>query len=62
MLEIIGEMSGKVFVFVSSVNRSPNMLEKLARRHIMPIMRFLVFVFHNRNRALFAQIGENLLK
>ena len=28
----------------------------------MPIMEFLVFIFHNVNRAQFAQIGKSLFR
>ena len=62
MLEMIKEISGNMFVFASSISRSPNMLKKLARRHIMPIMTLLLFIFHDGNRAHFVQLGENLLK
>ena len=31
MLETIRELSGKVLVFVSSINRFPNMLEKTSK-------------------------------
>ena len=37
-----------------SINRFPDTLKKLGRRHIMPIMKLLVFIFHDRNRAHFA--------
>ena len=39
-------------------NRSPNMLKELAIKHFMPLMKLLLFIFHDGNRAHFAQINE----
>ena len=60
MLAIIREISWEIFAFFSSISQSPNMLKKLARRHIMPTMS--VFICHDGNRAHHTEIGKNLLK
>lgn len=46
MLETIREVSEKMFVFLSSINRFLCVREK----H-MPILRLFVFIFHDVNRA-----------
>jgi len=60
MLETIREIEGKCFIFISSISGLPNMLKKLARKHTVPIMKLLVFIFHDGNRAHFTQVGKNL--
>ena len=62
MLEIIREISGKMFVVVSSLNPSPTMLKNRKKTHYAQNIILLVFVFHDGNRAHFAQIDESLLK
>ena len=62
MVETIRDVLGKVRIFVSSISRFPNTLEKIARKQAVPMLKLLVLIFHERNRANFAQIGECLLK
>ena len=62
MLETIREILGKLLIVVSLINRSRSMLEKHAREQSMPIMKFLVFIFHYGNRTHFIEMGENLLR
>ena len=57
MLEKIREMSGKLFIFFSSINQNLDMLEKkLAREQIMPTIKLLGFIFRYGNRAHFIEI------
>ena len=57
-----GDIKGKMFFFLSSIHRFPNVLKNLARIHIKPIMKWLAFIFSDVNRTHFAQIWEGLLK
>ena len=61
MLETIRKISRKMFALVSSINRFPNVLKKFARKQNILIMKLLAFIFHDGNRAHFAQTGESLL-
>ena len=54
MLETIMKVSGKMFIFVSSINRLSSMVGKTRKKQIMPIVKLLVFIFHDGNRAHFA--------
>ena len=54
MLETVMEISGEMFIFVSLVNRFPKMLEKT---HLL-MMKLLVFICHDGNRAHFSQIDK----
>ena len=44
MLEIMKEISVKMFDFVSSIDRFPNMLKMLARKRSVLIMKLLVLI------------------
>ena len=55
MLEIMKEISVKMFVFGSSIDRFPNMLKILAEKLSMLIMKLLVLIS-------MAEIEHNSLK
>ena len=45
-----------------SINESIDLLKKFARKQNMPIMKLLVFIFYDENRANFVQTAKSLLK
>ena len=45
-----------------SINKYPIMLKELARRYIMPIVKLLVFIFHDGNRTHFTRTSKSLRK
>ena len=60
MQEMIREISENLFIFVSSINRSPHMPEKACKRAKYAHSEILVFIFYYGNRAHFIKMGENL--
>ena len=61
VLETMSEISGELFMFVSSINGFPIKLEKLTGKQIMSVIKMLAFIVHDGNRAHCAEIGEGLL-